>query len=220
MDKETEEYLSSLIESQDNWVKELEIYANANHVPIMEPTGIAFLKQIIRMKKPKKILEIGTAIGYSALQMASAYPSTTIVTIERDLLRYQEAISNISNYGDTDTIDLVFGDALDISNEVEVKGKFDLLFIDAAKGQYQRFFELYSPFLNEDGIIISDNVLFKGMVATDSSQNKGQQRIATKIRAYNEWLVNMSAYHTTIVPIGDGIAITTKKQQHDNKGDS
>ncbi|WP_117169151.1 O-methyltransferase [Paraliobacillus sediminis] len=219
MDYDTEQYLSSLLEPKTDWVKKLEIYASDNHVPIMEPMGIAFLKQIIRMKKPSKILEIGTAIGYSALQMASAYPSTTIVTIERDLPRYQEAIGNISNYSDTRTIDLVYGDALEISGEIEEKGKFDLLFIDAAKGQYQRFFELYAPFLNQDGIIISDNVLFKGMVASESSQNKRQQRIATKIRSYNEWLVNMPTYHTTIVPIGDGIAITTKKQQ-DIKGDS
>lgn len=211
MNHETEEYLTSLIEAQPEWIMKMEIYARDNHVPIMEPTGIAFLKQLIRVKKPNKILEIGTAIGYSALQMALAYPSTTIVTIERDLPRYQEAVDNISLYGDTESIDVLQGDALEISEKVAEKGPFDFLFIDAAKGQYQRFFELYTPLLKEDALIISDNVLFKGIVASNNSQSKKQQSIAKKIRNYNDWLVNHPTYHTTIVPIGDGIAITTKK---------
>ncbi|GGM30971.1 putative O-methyltransferase YrrM [Paraliobacillus quinghaiensis] len=211
MNDETDLYLTSLREKQSEWVEKLEAYAKDNHVPIMEPLGIDFLMQIIRMKKPGKILEIGTAIGYSALQMVTAYPSTQVITIERDQTRYKEALNNIEQYSNTNTIEVMFGDALEVSDKVEAKGPFDVLFIDAAKGQYTRFFDLYTPFLKDDAVIISDNVLFKGLVAKNNGDNKRQSRIVEKIRNYNEWLVNHPDYNTTILPIGDGIAITLKK---------
>ena len=211
MDYETELYLKSLREQQPEWIEKLEMYAKDNHVPIMESLGIDFLMQIIRMKKPDKILEIGTAIGYSALRMVTTYPSTRIITIERDISRYKEALNNIEQYSNANTIEVIFGDALDISEKVEEKGPFDLLFIDAAKGQYNRFFDLYTPFLKDDAVIISDNVLFKGLVAKNDGDNKKQPRIVEKIRSYNDWLVSHPDYDTTILPIGDGIAITLKK---------
>lgn len=207
----SKEYLQSLLEESPEWARQLEEYAKENHVPIMEPLGMQFLMQLIRLKQPNKIVEIGAAIGYSALRMQESYPEATITTIERDEERYQEARKNVTAYDKQGKIHLIFGDALECSNEIEKNGPFDLLFIDAAKGQYQRFFELYAPMLTTHGVIITDNVLFKGFVADPTKADKRKQKLANKIKAYNTWLTSHPDYNTSIVPVGDGVAITTKK---------
>ncbi|RWZ59993.1 O-methyltransferase [Halobacillus fulvus] len=204
-------YLQSLLPESTDQIKQLEAYASEHHVPIMEPEGIQFLMQLIRMQRPSAILEIGTAIGYSALRMLEASPDSEIVTIERDEERYRQAVQNIEAFEADDRIQLLYGDALDLKHEVEEQAPYDLLFIDAAKGKYEEFFQIYSPLLSENGVIISDNVLFKGYVADDSQATKRMAKIAKKIRGYNDWLVSHPDFHTVIVPIGDGIAITTKK---------
>lgn len=206
-------YLINLRNSSPNWASELENYAKENRVPIMEPLGIDFLMQLVRIYKPSRILEIGTAIGYSALRMLEAHPDATIVSIERDEVRYEEAKQNIKNLGKDNKIDVMFGDALDITNEIKEKGPYDFLFIDAAKGQYKRFFESYTQFLTNDAVIVSDNVLFKGLVADPSSDNERLNKMARKINTYNEWLINHPDYTTTIVPLGDGIAISLKRDK-------
>ncbi|MDL4841457.1 O-methyltransferase [Aquibacillus rhizosphaerae] len=211
MDQQLEKYLTEQLDISPAWAKELEEYAKTNKVPIMEPLSIDFLKQIIRMRKPMNILEIGTAIGYSALCMSEANPQAKIVTIERDDIRYQEAVKNINNLNKQEKINVMFGDALEMTNKIKQKGDFDFLFIDAAKAQYKRFFELYSECLTEDAIIVSDNVLFKGLVAKNTYGNERLEKVAKKIKSYNEWLVNHPAYKTTILPIGDGIALSVKR---------
>ncbi|WP_028783300.1 O-methyltransferase [Thalassobacillus devorans] len=207
----TEEYLASLLPANPLWADELEQFAKENQVPIMEPSGIHYLMQLVRVKRPKRILEIGAAIGYSALRMLEAYPGTTIVTIERDPERYQQARTNLERLDEDTRIELVLGDALELQDEIHEKGPFDLLFIDAAKGQYQKFFEYYSQMITDEGIIVSDNVLFKGYPAGKDDDNKRMQKIGDKIRSYNDWLISHPHYHTTIVPVGDGIALTVKK---------
>ncbi|WP_226036985.1 O-methyltransferase [Aquibacillus saliphilus] len=211
MDKRLEQYLIDTIDTKPEWVNELEEYALKNNVPIMEPLGIDFLMQLIRLKKPNKILEIGTAIGYSALRMVEAFPETSIVTIERDKNRYEEALSNIKKIDKKNKITVIFGDALEETNRIKEQAPYDLLFIDAAKGQYQRFFELYSKYLTEDAVIISDNVLFKGLVTDSSIENERSNSIAKKVYKYNEWLINHPSYTTSIIPIGDGVAISVKR---------
>ncbi len=211
LDKRLEQYLIDTIDTKPEWVNELEEYALKNNVPIMEPLGIDFLMQLIRLKKPNKILEIGTAIGYSALRMVEAFPETSIVTIERDKNRYEEALSNIKKIDKKNKITVIFGDALEETNRIKEQAPYDLLFIDAAKGQYQRFFELYSKYLTEDAVIISDNVLFKGLVTDSSIENERSNSIAKKVYKYNEWLINHPSYTTSIIPIGDGVAISVKR---------
>ncbi|MFB1050734.1 O-methyltransferase [Paraliobacillus sp. JSM ZJ581] len=206
-----DQYLENLLQKSPEWLKELEDYAEQNHVPIMEPLGIDFLVQMIKIKRPKKILEIGTAIGYSALRMLQAYPQTSITTIERDEARYKQALNNMEKYDQESKVNIIFDDALACVEMVREEGPYDVLFVDAAKGQYQRFFELYSPMLAEDGIIISDNVLFKGLVASESYFDV-KNKLVNKIKSYNEWLSNHPEYHTSIIPIGDGVAITTKNK--------
>lgn len=208
---EEEKYLQSLIPASSNDMKQIESFAKSHHIPIMDPLGMNFLMQMIRIQQPGKILEIGTAIGYSALRMIEASPSSQVVTIERDGDRYKEALKNISSHHAQSQIKVLYGDALELREAVEASAPYDLLFIDAAKGKYESFFQLYTPLLADKGIIISDNVLFKGYVADDSKASKRLAKLAEKVRGYNEWLTSHPDFHTTIVPIGDGVAITTKR---------
>ncbi|MFG6148431.1 O-methyltransferase [Halobacillus sp. B23F22_1] len=205
-----EEYLQSLLPPVSKEIKDLEIYAAKHKIPIMEPLGIDFLMQLIRIHKPRKILEIGTAIGYSALRMLEAYQKAEIITIERDSVRYEEAKKNFNTFDKEKQIHLIHGDALDVKDEVVNSGLFDLIFIDAAKGKYEEFFNLYAPLLKDSGIIVSDNVLFKGAVAHPEEAPERLQKLACKVRTFNQLLKDNNYYHTSIVPIGDGVAITVK----------
>ncbi|QSS99050.1 O-methyltransferase [Pontibacillus sp. ALD_SL1] len=211
IDPKLEKYLMQTIDQREEDIVAIETYANENHVPIMEPLGIEFLQQMIRIKQPARILEIGAAIGYSAIQMAKSYPNCEVVSIERDEQRYNEAVRNITKLGLENRVQVLFGDAFDLADRLKAKGPFDVLFIDAAKGQYQRFFELFTPELESNGMVISDNVLFKGFVADDPADGSNIAKIARKIRTYNEWLVQHPEYQTTIVPVGDGVAISVKR---------
>ncbi|MRG86684.1 methyltransferase domain-containing protein [Salinibacillus xinjiangensis] len=191
----------------------MEKYATENKIPIMEPLGIELLKQMLRVKQPKNILEIGAAIGYSAIRMAEATTDSTIVTVERDESRYQQALANIKETNLSERIDVIFGDALEVYETVKEKGPYDVFFIDAAKGQYQQFFELYEQLIHQDGLIITDNVLFKGYVVDDQegAQKGRMQKIGQKVRAFNNWILNHPDFVTTIVPVGDGVALTVRK---------
>ena len=211
IDPKQETYLNKTLDKPSEHIQQLQQYAEAHHVPIMEPLGMEFLEQIIRLKQPERILEIGAAIGYSAIRMAQSFPQTEIVTVEREEKRYHEAVKNIKDAGLENRITVLLGDALENADNLQSYGPYDVLFIDAAKGQYQRFFELFTPSLTKDGVIISDNVLFKGYVAENPNDGSNKAKIARKIEAYNEWLIQHTEYKTTIVPIGDGVAISTKR---------
>ncbi|WP_026673873.1 O-methyltransferase [Alkalihalobacterium bogoriense] len=205
-------YLETLLPTRNALLIEMEQYAKEHRVPIMELIGIESMLQIVKLAQPKRIIEIGTAIGYSAIRMAEAVPQCDIVTIERDQNRIQVAKQFIQRADLEARISILEGDALEIVEKLEKHLKYDVLFIDAAKGQYQRFFELYTPLLTERGVIISDNVLFKGFVANlEKTEQKRQKGIATKLSHYNEWLIQHPQYDTTILPIGDGIAISIKR---------
>ena len=212
MKKETD-YLRMLLPDSKENIGEMEQFAELNRIPIMEKESMHFIKQLMRIKKPARVLEIGTAIGYSAIQMADAYPATHIVSIERDRERYEEAVRNAERSEMGDRLHFYQGDALEVRDLIEKEGPFDVLFIDAAKGQYQKFFEIYAPMLHPDAMILSDNVLFKNLVADPDEDDGRMNKIAAKIRAFNEWLTGLDGYETSIVPIGDGVAITVIKDQ-------
>ncbi|MBY6267840.1 O-methyltransferase [Parageobacillus thermoglucosidasius] len=210
--KEVAHYMEQFLPERDEPIKEMERYAKQHRIPIMEIAGIEAMLQLLKIAKPKKILEIGTAIGYSAIRMAKALPDANIVTIERDRERYERALFYINKTGTGGQIRAIFGDALDVYDDVAEHAPFDVIFIDAAKGQYQRFFQMYEPLLQEGGIIITDNVLFKGLVAMEEPiENKRIRQLVSKIRRYNEWLFGQTDYETVILPIGDGIAISRKR---------
>lgn len=216
MDDKLTTYLESMLPTDSEWVKELECQAKEERVPIMDRVSMNFVMQLIRLTKPKRILEIGTAIGYSALRMLEAYPEVEIITIERDEERYREAIKNIQVQNSNRQIKVIQGDALEEIPKLPKDKPFDLIFIDAAKGQYKRFFEASVPLLNNQGVILSDNVLFRGYVAHVTPTPPKYERLVEKIDNYNEWLVKQSDFSTSIIPIGDGLAISYK--QRDERG--
>ncbi|KAB7708690.1 SAM-dependent methyltransferase [Bacillus aerolatus] len=211
MDNIIHRYIESLIKDRPALLAEMEAFAQENGVPIMESAGIEAMLQIMRIQQPKRILEIGTAIGYSALRMAEALPDTEITTIERDEERYQQALDYIGRSGSGSRVTVLFGDALEVVAEAEEQGPYDAIFIDAAKGQYTKFFESYSGFLTQNGTVYTDNVLFKGYVAGVPVESKRIVNLVKKIQSYNEWLMNHAGYDTAIIPVGDGLAISRKR---------
>ncbi|PAE23094.1 MULTISPECIES: O-methyltransferase [Bacillaceae] len=204
-------YIEEIIPGRPQLLDKMEQYAKEHNVPIMELAGIEAMLQLLRIQKPKMILEVGTAIGYSALRMAFTVPESKIVTIERDVERYQLAEKYIEEAGKKEQIIIIKGDALEVEEDVEKHGPYDAIFIDAAKGQYQRFFEIYSRFLSDGGVIITDNVLFKGLVCESNIENKRIRNMVRKIDVFNKWLMSHPEYHTVILPVGDGVAISKKR---------
>lgn len=211
MNERLHSYIEELIPERSELFSDMEKYALENSVPIMELAGIETMLQLLRIQQPKSILEVGTAIGYSALRMAFAVPDARIVTIERDLERIEMAEQYIRQADRQEQIHLIKGDALEVESEVEIYAPYDVIFIDAAKGQYQRFFEMYSQYLQPGGIIITDNVLFKGLVYEEHIENKRIRNLVSKIDVFNRWLMNHDEYHTVILPVGDGVAISKKR---------
>ena len=185
----------------------LEEYASENNIPIMQKDGILFLTEYIRDHNVKRILEIGSAIGYSACKMALVSSDISIVTIERDETRYKEALKNIHSFGLDDQIEIILGDAL----ETEIDGLFDLIFIDAAKAQYIKFFEKYKHNLKDNGVIISDNLNFHGLtLEIDNIESRNLKALVRKINNYKDFLVNNEEFQTEFLELGDGIGISKR----------
>ena len=188
-------------------MERLEKYAIKNNIPIMQKDGIEFLCNYIKDNNFKNILEIGTAIGYSAIKMALIDKNIKITTIERDEIRYKEAIKNISDYKVSEQINLIFGDALDI----KLTSKYDLIFIDAAKSQYIKFFEKYKKNLTNNGIIVSDNLNFHGLThSKEFIKSRNVRALVRKLNNYIEFLKNNEEFNTKFLDIGDGISISYK----------
>jgi predicted O-methyltransferase YrrM len=211
INEELQLYIEALLPNRDDLLAELEAYAAEHVVPIMELIGIETLLQLLRLQQPKKILEVGTAIGYSTLRMAYTLPATKIVTIERNTQRAAVAKEYFIKADMQSRIELIQGDALEVEDQVSKNGPYDFIFIDAAKGQYRRFFELFSPLLSENGVILTDNVLFKGLVCVEEIENKRRRQLVQKIRDFNHWIMNHPEYDTIIIPVGDGMAISKKR---------
>ena len=189
-------------------IKSIEKYAKENNVPIMLPDGIEYLTRFIKDNNIKSVLEIGTAIGYSAIKMALVNDDIKVTTIERDKERYNIAISNISNFNLDNRINVIYGDAMD----VEVEGLYDLIFIDASKGHSIDFFNKYSKNLAKDGVIITDNLSFHGLVEDESlAITKNQKGLVKRIKKFIEFLDNNSEYETTYVSVGDRISISRRR---------
>lgn len=192
-------------------ILEMEKYAIENNVPIIEKKSIVYIMKYIKEHNVKSILEIGSAIGYSAILMASSTKEVTVTTIERDENRYMECLKNVKKCGMEKKINVVFQDALELNLSDELK--YDLIFIDAAKGQYIKFFEKYKHFLNPGGVIITDNLNFHGYVGESSKLDKGNLKsLVEKIESYIEFLKNNTEFETKFENIGDGLSISKMKE--------
>ena len=170
-------------------IKEMERYAEANNVPIIERDSIEFIRKYIKINNVKSILEIGTAIGYSAIKMAEIDPKLEVTTIERDEKKYREAVKNVNECGMDQQINIVFNDALDVNLAGH---KYDLIFIDAAKGQYIKFFEKFQNYLNSDTNInesVDSKVskIIKALLIHELSGQPLSQEIEDKIYKFMEY---------------------------------
>ena len=189
-------------------IKEIKEYAKINNVPIMMEEGINFLTTFIIKHQIKNVLEVGTAIGYSAIMMVLSSPNVKVTSIERDRERYLEAVKNIKRLNLEDRITLIYNDASD----VELNDEFDLIFIDAAKGKNMSFFKKFSKNLNENGYIITDNINFHGYVNMDESliKSRNLRGLVKKIKDYIVFLEENEDYTTNFYDVGDGIAVSIK----------
>jgi len=204
-------YIESFIRSRNELLMEMEKYAEEHHVPIMQLAAIDVLNQLLRIQNPSSILEIGTAIGYSAIRMASTLSDCTIVTIERDIERVNLAKQFIGRSEVANRITVIEGDALEVDVE-SIQSTFDAVFIDAAKGQYMRFFEKYSPLVPSGGILYIDNMYMHGL--SDLNIKDVPRRKRTMIRnlkTFADWVMNHPDYDSTFFPVGDGLLICLKR---------
>ena len=191
-------------------MEELEKYAKENRIPIMQKDGVLYLCNYIKENNIKSILEIGSAIGYSAIMMANIDKNIRITTIEKDKDRYEVAVSNIKKYNLDSQINIIYGDACDL----EFNDKFDLIFIDAAKGKNTFFFNKFKNNLSNNGTIITDNLSFHGLVEDSSLiQTKNQRGIVNKIKDYINFLDTNEEFITTYTEVGDTIAISKRIQE-------
>ncbi len=182
------------------------------HIPIVSDEGLVYLFQLVELKQVTRVLEIGTAIGYFSIALAKHFPKVVIDTIERDEKMYQEAQMNLKKFHLESRIHVHFSDALTLDIQ-ELKKTYDLIFIDAAKAQYTKFFEKYEQLLKVNGLIVSDNLLFHGLVEKkEEIQSKNLKAMVHKIYDYTKWLHQNSNYSTTFLPIGDGMAVSIKKE--------
>jgi len=191
----------------DFLVEQIKNNALENKIPIIQDEGLEFISNYIKKNNVKTILEIGSAVGYSAIRMALLDSNIKITTIERDIDRYNDAVKNIDSMNLDNQITIYNIDAFDY----EDKNKYDLIFIDAAKAQYIKFFEKFKDNLALNGVIISDNLKFHGLVEhPENTNNRNTKQLVGKIQKYIEFLKNDSEFKTIFYDLGDGIAISKK----------
>jgi predicted O-methyltransferase YrrM len=200
-------YLRKLAPVREPLLMEMEHSAEERYIPILDLESVSFLQVLLKIAKPRRILEIGTAIGYSAIVMARACEAQ-ITTIERDAERVNEARDHFAKAGLSGRIELLEGDALEL---IAPLGMYDFVFLDAAKGQYPKFLELIDPHLEQGGILLSDNILFQGLVSGQGEVKHKLRTMVNRLREYNELLANHPGYETTFLPLGDGVSLSVKK---------
>ncbi len=207
-----EDYIESLHKESTGILKKMELQAEREHIPIISKEVGQLLKILIGLKKPREILELGTATGYSALVMLKDAPYVEkLYTIERRADRVEEAKDYISQAGEADRIEIIKGDAEAIlknwSNPV------DMIFMDAAKGHYESFFKLSQKILKPGGLMVCDNVLYQGMVANDDLVIRRKKTIVQRLRRFLPKLVDLEGYEVAVLPIHDGIALIRKEDE-------
>lgn len=216
VNKNVVEYINSLEDELPKYLKELEEEAKEENVPIIKKETQALLRFLIKFNKPKKILEIGTATGFSAVYMSEYMPEqASITTIEKVEMRLEKARTNLKTSPRSDKIALLEGDALVILDKLakEEKQSYDFMFLDAAKGQYLNFLPGILELLSSKGMLITDNVLQDGTISGSRYAIKRRDRtIHIRMREYLYKLKHTKDLETIIIPIGDGVALTTRER--------
>lgn len=210
MDDQTNFFINEMLPAETGIEKELRDYANEHRVPILRRDAAAFLRTLVSLKKPSRILEVGTAIGYSAILMSKSSPESHIDTVEIDADSVVLARQNIRKAGAESQIRVIAGDG----NEVlaALTKPYDMIFMDAAKGQYIHLYDDAMRLLNKDGLLVCDNCIFYGKVLDKPEDAPHKHRtIVANLRAFLEKMMNDSALDASLLDVGDGMAIACKK---------
>lgn len=208
--------LSFLNLKRDKYMREMEKEAAERYIPIIKPEVGQFLDVLIKIKRPERILEIGTAIGYSAIWMARAAVSCSkkeveLVTIELDEERAEEAGRNFKHYGLENIINLKIGDAVEIIPFL--RREFDFIFIDAAKGQYPYYLDAVMELIPPGGIIVADNVLYRGYVQKKGQVKHKRRSMVNNLKEYLELVTAHELLDTSVIPLADGLALSVMKDK-------
>lgn len=210
MDDQTTFFINEMLPVETGFEKELRDYASEHRVPILRRDAAAFLRTLVSLKKPSRILEVGTAIGYSAILMSKSSPESHIDTVEIDTDSVVLARQNIKKAGAENQIRVIAGDG----NEVlaALTKPYDMIFMDAAKGQYIHLYDDAMRLLNKDGLLVCDNCIFYGKVLDKPEDAPHKHRtIVANLRAFLEKMMNDSALDASLLDVGDGMAIACKK---------
>ncbi len=207
-----QDYLESLVPKRSEFLTELRKRSSLeeSYAPIVQKQTEQLLITMLKLKKPRRVLEIGSAVGYSAILMADNLPKeSSIITVERYKKHADIAVDNIFKAGYEGKIRLIEGEAAEVLHWLD--GTFDFVFLDAAKGQYIEFLPDILRLLESGGVLFSDNILFKGMLEDEEKVVRRKITIVKRLKMYLEEIMNNSELTTSIIPIGDGVAISVKK---------
>ena len=206
-------FINSMDKGNAPYLEEVYEEAVKNRVPVVRREMQSFLKTLLLLSKPEKILEVGTAVGFSAMLMAE-YSDAHITTIENYEKRIPIARENFKKYRFEDRIDLIEGDACEILKTLE--GVYDLIFIDAAKGQYLNYLEAIKKLMKPGSVLVSDNVLQDGEIMESRYMVERRDRtIHKRMREYLYVLKNDTDFRTSIIPLGDGITLSVMEDKND-----
>lgn len=205
------EYLRDKTTHHNELLHELEDYAEKNSIPIVEPETARFLSVMTEIKKPAKILEVGCAIGYSSILMAEGLAdSGKITTIEYNNDMVNLARENIKRAGLSETINVIEADAKDYLAYIDDDEVFDIIFLDGPKAHYIYMLDECVRLLKKGGLLISDNVLYKGMIADDNHVVRRKITIVKRLRRYIDALMEHKQLKTSLLPLGDGVTVSVK----------
>lgn len=197
-----EEFLNELVPEKDNYLKEMRRFAEEEEVPIIDRQVENYLAFFLSVLKPCTILELGTAIGYSASVMARA-TNAVITTVELNPVRAINARTHLQNQHLEDRVNLIVGDAAEFITKD--RGSYDFIFIDAAKGQYEVYLKECLRLLNEDGVICMDNVLFHGMLASKALFKRRKITIVKRLKRMLHTVFQSDELSVNLLPVGDGV---------------
>ena len=205
------DYIREHTITENPYLKEMELFAKENNVPIAEPETARLISVITKLVRPKKILEVGCAIGYSAIIMSESLPEGGhITTLEYDPKMVELARKNIEIMGLSDKITVIEADAKDYISYLDDSETYDIVFLDGPKAHYLFMLDDSVRLLKKGGLLISDNILFKGMTADDGHFARRKVTIINRLREYIDTLMTHPQLHTSILSQGDGVTLSIK----------
>lgn len=217
MDERMDIFLNMLYGDEPNYLRDIASYAADIHAPVMRKQTAQILRFFINKENVGRILEIGTAIGYSALFMADCADDIVIDTIEKVPARIKDARLNFEKYDRGKRINLIEGDASKVLEGL-VKGNklYDLIFLDAAKAQYMEYLYYIEKLMDSEAVLVTDNVLQEGeLLESRYAVNRRDRTIHSRMRKFLKEITNGEKWNTVVLPVGDGVAVTTKRERLD-----